>query len=63
MPTREREPVARLAVSVVQQVLDDARLAPKGQQAAILRELQRMLVRYFVAFDERFGVPPQARTR
>ncbi|MBI3567699.1 MAG: TetR/AcrR family transcriptional regulator [Gemmatimonadetes bacterium] len=56
MPKRDREPVARLAVSVVQHVLDDARLAPAEQQGAILRELQRMLVRYFTGFDERYGV-------
>ncbi len=57
MPKREREPVARLAVSVVHHTLDDARLGPKEHQAGMLRELQLMLVRYFRTFDEKYGVP------
>ena len=57
MPKREREPVARLSVSVVQHVLDDARAAPRDQQDVILRELQAMLVRYFAPLDAEYGVP------
>ena len=57
MPKRERAPVARLAVLAVQHVLDDARIAPRDLQAGMLRELQRMLVRYFAGFDQQYGVP------
>lgn len=57
MPRRERASVARLAVLVVQHVLDDARIAPRDLQAGMPRDLQRMLVRYFAAFGQRYGVP------
>ena len=63
MPKRERAPVARLAVLAVQHVLDDARVAPRGLQAGMLRELQRMLVRYFAGFDQQYGGPTDRRAQ
>ena len=61
MPKRDRQPVARLAVIVVQHTLDEAQLLPVELQPAMLRELQRMLVRYFEPLDAKYGVPAPRR--
>ena len=51
----------QLAVIVVHHTLDEAQLVPVELQPAILRELQRMLVRYFEPLDAKYGVPAPRR--
>lgn len=59
LPRKERETIARLSVTVVNHVLEDARLSPPDRRAALLRELQRMMVRYFEPMDSKYGPPPR----
>jgi len=57
MPKKERELSAYLSFSVVHHVLHDARGMPKDRRTGMLRELQRIMVRYFEPLDARFGGP------
>ena len=55
MPKRERDVIARISVTVVNRVLEEARFAPKERGAGLLRELQRMMIRYFEPIDAQYG--------
>lgn len=57
MPKKEREIAARISVTVVNDVLEDARLAGPELRRGLVRELQRMMVRYFAPMDEHYGAP------
>jgi AcrR family transcriptional regulator len=55
MPKKEREIIARISVTVVNNVLEDARLASPDKRPGILRELQHMMIRYFAPMDAQYG--------
>ncbi len=55
MPKKERDIIARISVTVVNHVLEEARLAPSQRGAGLLRELQRMMIRYFEPLDAQYG--------
>lgn len=55
MPRKERELAAHISVTVVNRVLEDARLAGPEMRRGIVRELQRMMVRYFTPMDTQYG--------
>jgi hypothetical protein len=55
MPKKERELAARISVTVVNNVLEDARLADAELRRGMMRELQRMMVRYFTPMDAQYG--------
>jgi hypothetical protein len=63
MPKKERETSAYLSFSVVHHVLHDARGMSQERRAGVLRELQRIMVRYFEPLDERYGAPAGAAGR
>lgn len=56
MPDDELHISALLSVAVVDRVLDEARLGPPENRAALLRELQVMMVRYFTPLDVKYGI-------
>ena len=58
MPKKERELRAYLSFSVVHHLLHDARRMPKARRAGVLRELQRMMVRYFEPLDAKYALSP-----
>lgn len=55
MPRKERDLAARISVTVVNNVLEDARLADAELRRGMMRELQRMMVRYFTPMDAQYG--------
>ena len=54
MPKRDRMLAARISVTVVNHVLEDARLATPDMRRGIVRELQRLMVRYFEPLDSQY---------
>jgi hypothetical protein len=55
MPRQERDVIARISVTVVNRVLEEARFASRERGAGLLRELQRMMIRYFEPIDAQYG--------
>jgi AcrR family transcriptional regulator len=54
MPKKDRKIAARMSVTVVNHVLEDARLAPSDMRHGIVRELQHLMVRYFEPLDAQY---------
>jgi AcrR family transcriptional regulator len=55
MPDDELHICALMSVMVVDRVLDEARLGPPENRAALLQQLQVMMVRYFTPLDAKYG--------
>ncbi len=55
MPDDELHICALLSVMVVDRVLDEARLGPVENRAALFEQLQVMMVRYFTPLDAKYG--------
>ena len=58
MPARDRELAARIAITSVHAVIDESMRprVPPDQRDGLVRELKRLMVRYFAPLDEQYGV-------
>lgn len=55
LPERELELAARASITAVHAIIDQSMHVPPAQRDGLLRELKRMMVRYFTPLDEQYG--------
>ena len=56
MPEREMERAARASITAVHAIIDQSMRLHPSERDGLLRELKRMMVRYFAPLDEQYGV-------